>query len=222
MQAPSSLSITASFDLVCPWCLIGKRHLETALAQLRSEQPDVSVSVDWRSVPLLPDTPFAGIPYRDFYVARLGSPEAVAARQAQVQAAAREAGLAFALQRIETFPNTLLAHRLVNFARRQAGAGAASALIENLFARYFLRAENIGDPRILREALDDCRIGTPGPADAPLRHELAWLPPLQHAPHPGGVPHFVFNDTLAVSGAVPPATLLHAMRRALAQHADVS
>ena len=219
MHAAPKLSIAVSFDLICPWCLIGKRHLETALAQLRAELPEVVVEVEWHSFPLIPDTPLDGIPYRAFYVARLGSPQAVAARQAQVRAAAQQAGLTLALERIETFPNTLLAHRLVRFAREQQGAAAASELVENLFTRYFLRAEDIGNPGVLREALLACGIATPGAAHAPLHHELPWLPPLREAQGPAqrsvtGVPHFSFNGGQAVSGAVPPAVLLEAMRSA--------
>jgi predicted DsbA family dithiol-disulfide isomerase len=219
MSVPAPLSIDVSFDLICPWCLIGKRHLETAITQLRVEQPDVDVTVEWRSVPLIPDTPLEGLPYRDFYVARLGSPAAVAARQSQVLDAALHAGLELALTRIETFPNTLLAHRLVRFARLEAGPAAAAALIENLFTRYFTGAENIGDPQVLRAALDACGIATPGLPETPLSHDLPWLPPLQDVVHRGGtgVPFFVVDGKLGVSGAVPPAVLVQAMQRALAQ-----
>ena len=227
MQAPAKLSIDVAFDLICPWCLIGKRHLDTAIAQLRAEQPALAVDVEWRSFPLIPDTPLAGIPYREFYVARLGSPQAVAARQAQVRAAAQEAGLTLALERIETFPNTLLAHRLVRFARQAQGALAAAKLVEDLFTRYFVRAENIGDPQVLRLALLECGIATPGEADAPLHHELPWLPPLtdpQEAPQRGvtGVPYFVFNGRQALSGAVPAAVLLQSMHAALAKDAALA
>jgi len=217
--APSTLSIEVSYDLVCPWCLIGKRHLDTAIAQLRAERPGLVVDVEWRSFPLIPDTPLAGIPYREFYVARLGSPAAVAARQAQVRAAAEDAGLTLALERIETFPNSLLAHRLVRFARQEHGAGAASNLVENLFTRYFVRAEDIGDAQVLRGALVECGIATPGDPAAPLHHELSWLPPLDAAQDAAqrrvtGVPYFVFNGKQVVSGALPPAVLLQAMRLA--------
>ena len=216
MTAVPSLSIDVSFDLICPWCFIGKRHLESAIAQLRTERPDVAVSVEWESVPLIPDTPLKGIPYRQFYEARLSGAEAVAARQAQVQAAAREAGLTLALKNIETFPNTLLAHRLVRFAREQVGAHAASVLVDKLFALYFLHGENIGEPQVLRSALSECGIMTPG--GAPLQHDAEWLPLLPRPRHHGtGVPLFVFNESLAVSGAVPPAVLLREMQRMLGE-----
>ena len=221
MPAVPTLTVAVAFDLICPWCLIGKRHLATAITQLRAEQPDVTVNVEWRSQPLIPDTPLAGIPYREFYLARLGSAKAVAARQAQVQAAARQAGLSLALAQIQTFPNTLLAHRLVRFARQEAGTHAASALIEMLFTRYFMKAENIGDPQLLRDALQECGIAVPGASDALLHHDLPWLPrlpdPADTAAGNGmGVPHFDFNGALGISGAVPPAVLLQSMRRALA------
>ena len=222
---PTTLSIAVAFDLICPWCLIGGRHLATAMAQLREERPDVQVAVEWRSTPLIPGTPLEGLPYRAFYVARLGSPQAVAMRQAQVRAAAQEAGLTLALERIETFPSTLLAHRLVRFAREQQGAGAASRLVESLFTRYFVQGQDIGDAGVLREALSACGIATPGGEHAALHHDLEWLPALDDGPEASlrgatGVPHFVFDGTQAAAGAVPPAALLRAMYRALARSVD--
>jgi len=62
MQAPSELSIALSFDLVCPWCWIGKRHLDTAIAQLRTERPALAVDVEWRPFPLIPHIPLEGTP----------------------------------------------------------------------------------------------------------------------------------------------------------------
>lgn len=227
MTPTNTLSVEAYFDLICPWCLIGKRHLETAIDLLARERPDVTVQVEWRSYPLIPATPPDGIPYRDFYVARLGSPQAVAVRQAQVCSAAREAGLTLALDRIETFPNTLLAHRLVRFARQQAGSQAAAALVDNLFTRYFLRAQNIGDGQVLSDALIECGIDVPDLAGAPVRHDQEWLPPLNgpedSPPRAGlGVPHFIFNGTHSVSGSRPPEALLEAMQRALARAKQIA
>jgi predicted DsbA family dithiol-disulfide isomerase len=227
MPAKPRLAIEVAFDLICPWCLIGHRHLASAIALLREERPDVVVDVAWRSVPLIPDTPLEGLPYRAFYLARLGSAQALAMRQAQVRAAAAEAGLTLALERIETFPNTLLAHRLVRFAREQQGAVAAAALVEQLFTRYFLHAENIGDGQVLRAALAACGIPTPGDAGEPLHHGLEWLPPLEDDQTSSmrgatGVPHFVFDGVLSVSGAVPPAALLRAMHGALARSAQTA
>ncbi|MGN5479563.1 DsbA family oxidoreductase [Cupriavidus basilensis] len=227
MTPSNILSVEAYFDLICPWCLIGKRHLESAIGLLARERPDVDVRVEWRSYPLIPATPPDGIPYRDFYVARLGSPQAVAVRQAQVIQAAREAGLTLALDRIETFPNTVLAHRLVRFVRKQDGAAVAATLIDKLFTRYFIGGGNIGDGHVLGEVLAECGIQVPAEENAPVRHDMDWLPPLNGpedpAPRNGvGVPHFIFNGTHSVSGSRPPAALLEAMQRALARAKQIA
>ncbi|MFJ4293836.1 DsbA family oxidoreductase [Cupriavidus sp. NPDC089707] len=219
MNHPTTLTVDAYFDLICPWCMIGKKHLATAIEWLTREHPDVAVRIAWRSYPLIPATPPEGTPYREFYLARLGGPQAVAARQAQVCAAALDAGITLALDRIETFPSTLLAHRLVRHAVRQAGSDVASALLDELFTRYFIRAENIGDPQVLRRAAAACGIALRDAGANAGSPDLDWLPSL-HDPEDRplrtgfGVPHLVFNGTHSVSGARAPAVLLEAMQRA--------
>jgi len=219
MQPRLSLTVETYFDLICPWCLIGKRHLDTALALLAQEHPDVAVSITWRSYPLLPDIPAAGLPFQEFYVRRLGSPAAVAARQAQVRAAAQAAGVTLAYERIAVMPSTLAAHRLLRAASLAGGPEVVPALIEELFTRYFQRGENIGDARVLRDAARACGIAQPDATADDAAFE--WLPPLHDAdalasPPPFGVPHFRFNGGHDLSGAQPPAVLLDVMRSALA------
>ncbi|UUZ76020.1 DsbA family protein [Polaromonas sp. P1(28)-13] len=65
------LSIDVYFDLICPWCLIGKRHLNQALAELVQMAPGIEVSVNWHSVQLVPGVPAEGLDFVEFY---LGSP----------------------------------------------------------------------------------------------------------------------------------------------------
>src|SRR6187431_2491724 len=138
MSSGPTLSIEVRFDLICPWCLIGKRHLDTALATLRAQQTDVMVDIAWRSYPLMPSIPKEGVPFAAFYRRRLGSPEAVALRQAQVREAARAAGIDIAFDRIEVFPNSMEAHRLVAQAQHQGGSTRASAVIDALFECYLV------------------------------------------------------------------------------------
>ena len=214
----STLAIDVHFDLICPWCLIGKRHLRTAVEQFRHAHPDIDVALNWRSHQLLPDIPAAGIPYQVFYERRLGGPAAVAARRAQVQAAARAAGIELAFERIALMPNTQLAHRLIDCAGEFGGAEQVADLIERLFAAYFMEGRNIGAlPVLLAIATEagfpataiEARLAAPGAGDR-FRARLATA-------NAGisGVPFFVFNDRLAVSGAHPPASLLTAMEQAL-------
>jgi predicted DsbA family dithiol-disulfide isomerase len=208
-----SLAIEVWFDLICPWCLIGRRHLLNATGRFSSLRPDVAVSVDWRPVPLLPDTPREGLPYQSFYERRLGGPAAVAARRAQVRVAARAADLEIAFDRIEVLPNTLAAHRLLECARRHGGPARQLALLDALFAGYFLQGENIGDRSVLE------RIAEARGLDAKALSE--WRDAREEAPRTApagvpGVPFYVFNDRLTLSGAHPPQVLVEAMERAVA------
>jgi predicted DsbA family dithiol-disulfide isomerase len=199
-----TLSIQVSFDLVCPWCLIGKHNLQAALEELRAKRPSVSVEIDWRSFPLLPGIPQQGLPFEEFYLRRLGSPSAVAMRQAQVLDAARAAGVEIAFDRIQTFPNTLDAHRLVARARRQGGFALAGAVIDALFDAYFTQGRDIGDATVLAQVAADHGVAPDGNTAAPV------------ARGGHGVPYFLFNGRVEVEGAQRPQVLLDAMLRALA------
>jgi len=217
MKTP--LVIEFFFDLICPWCLIGKRHLSTAIAQLNKLNPDVEVEMIWRSHMLLPDVPAQGLPYLQFYVQRLGSHEAVAARRVQVQRAGRLAGIDFAFGEITVMPSTHAAHRLIHFVGKHGSAQQQEALIERLLQGYFVDAEDIGDHALLTRlgikygfdgaAVADC-LGTP-------ISEGASEPDAQSSPRRsvGSVPSFVFNQQFTLSGALPPETLLAAMQHAL-------
>ena len=91
------LEIEVFLDFICPWCLIGTRHLRAAMKRLTELRPEIELRVVWRSVQLLPNTPLVGEPYQAFYLARLGGSEAVAARRAQLQQAGRPVGINFLL-----------------------------------------------------------------------------------------------------------------------------
>lgn len=206
------------FDLICPWCLIGKRHLDAALQQLKAARPEVASHIVWRSSPLLPDIPAEGLPYQDFYERRLGGAAAVAARRAQVRQAASFAGLTFDFDGIEVMPNTLAAHRLVAWAQDQVGEEKTETLIDGLFGAYFMAGRNIGDAAVLLDIARESGIVlapevmdllSPGPQ--PERDE-PFSPRRRDVP---GVPFYVFNDRIGLSGAYPANALLGAMQDAL-------
>ena len=78
----TTVQVDVWFDLICPWCWIGKTHLDSARRQLAERLPGVQVQLRWHSVQLIPQTPPQGWPYQAFYEHRLGGPEAVRARRA--------------------------------------------------------------------------------------------------------------------------------------------
>jgi predicted DsbA family dithiol-disulfide isomerase len=187
-------------DFVCPWCYIGKRRLETALARF-----DGAVSVQWRSFQLDPTTPVGDPrPVGESLAARLNlSPSKVAAMFAHVTELAAAEGLAYDFDRART-ANTLDAHRLLHFAKAH---GRQAQLQERLMHAYFTEGADIGDHAVLaglaggvgldevaaKQALAD------GSHEADVRQDFAQA----RAYGISGVPFFVFDQRVGVSGAQP-------------------
>ncbi|HJV01962.1 MAG TPA: DsbA family oxidoreductase [Burkholderiaceae bacterium] len=208
------LHIEVGFDVICPWCLIGMRNLQAAIARLRACAPEAAVHVHWRGVQLLPNVPAAGWPFMEFYRQRLGGDAAVRRRQAQVSEAAAAAGVRIDYQRIRNMPNTADAHRLLRHAAQNGSAAQRDALLERLFTGYFQRGEDVGDPAVLLTHGLAC--GMERADIAPLM--LGAAVPFQAdgvGNGNGGVPYYVVNGKLVASGAQPPEVLLAAMLAAL-------
>jgi len=203
------VTVDVWFDLICPWCLIGKRQMEQAQAEFVLRHPDAAVELRWHSLQLLGDLPEEGVDFREFYRHRLGSDAAVTARQAQVREAAGTVGEIIAFDRIQRMPNTLAAHGLVADARAQGGEAAAQVLVEALFSAYFQQGVDIGDPDMLA-----CIAERHGIEPAEQRPELPSTPRVN------GVPFFVFNGRIGLSGAQPAQQLLDAMEQAIAAPAE--
>lgn len=217
----NTLHIDIFSDVVCPWCFVGKRHLDKALELWRVEQPEHEVAVRWRPFFLNPDTSESGEPYRPFLEKKFGGPEQLRQLWQRLQEAGRPAGIEFAFEKIELRANTLKAHRLIHRAQTvEPDAQTVAALIEALFAAHFLHGRNIGDAAVLADIAADCGMdratvlsylaGDEGTAD--VRAGAAEAPRLNIS----GVPFFIFNRRLAASGAHPPAELLKAMQQSIA------
>jgi predicted DsbA family dithiol-disulfide isomerase len=210
MSGGPRLRIAIDFDLVCPWCFIGKRQFDLARERFAAQHPGVVVDSLWRSVQLLPEVPEQGLPFAEFYQRRLGSAEAVLRRRQQIDQAARAIGLELNLSGIERMPNTARAHQLL---RRVAALGESTlyeALLDRLFSAYFQRGEDIGDAATLRRLAIESGVTADTLADAIL-HDA--LPPAE--PAHSGVPFFVFNGRFCLSGAQDSAVLERAMRYAM-------
>jgi len=225
------LKIDVASDVVCPWCFIGKRHLDRALELWRDEQPDCEVTVHWRPFFLNPDTPETGEPYRPFLEKKFGGPKQLEEIWQRVSAAGRTAGIEFAFEKIELRANTLNAHRLIHYAQTKAmrggihsssgGGTPTAALVEALFAAQFLEGRHIGDRDILADVAAACGLDRAA--------VLAYLESDEDADAVrggaseaqrmgiSGVPFFIFNQRLAASGAQPPEALLQVMREASGQ-----
>jgi predicted DsbA family dithiol-disulfide isomerase len=215
------LAIDVVSDVVCPWCFIGKRHLDRALALWQAEQPECEVSVRWQPFFLNPDTPEAGEPYRPFLERKFGGAKQLEELWQRVREAGKPAGIDFAFEKIELRANTLKAHRLIHWAQKVGAGGTASGdLIEALFAAQFLEGRHLGDRAVLADVAAAC-----GMDREAVLHYLESSDDAEavrgsaiEAQHKGisGVPFFIFNNRLATSGAQAPDALLQTMRQAVA------
>lgn len=215
------LDIDLVSDFVCPWCFLGKVRLEKALAALKADRPEVVPRINWLPFFLNPDTPSAGEPYRGFLEAKFGGPAKVDALHAQLSEAAAPDGVRFAFERIRTRPNTLKAHRLMYRAQALGQAPEkVQALASALFAAHFQEGRDIGDNETLAEiaaACGDRRDAVlaqleAGDDDAANVRRMAEQLRRQGIE---GVPFFIFNRKLAVSGAQSVAVLGAALLQSL-------
>ena len=196
-------------DAICPWCWIGKRHLDAALEILAEE--GLTFNVRFRPFQLNPEMPAEGVDRREYRSAKFGSLEK------SQELDRRVAGLAFRHDLMARTPNTLEAHRLI----RLAGAdGRQRAVAEAIFQAYFQEGRDIGDAATLAglgaaagmsaESLAAFSAGDAG------RHEVLAEDEGYRRAGISGVPSFVLDRHLLFSGAMPPENIADGLRRAVA------
>ena len=204
-------------DVVCPWCYIGKRKLETALARLRADEAGLAPTVRWHPFELNPDLPAEGVPRAEYLEKKFGGKARAAEIYARVRAVGAEVGIAFDFDRITRQPNTRDAHRLIAWAQQRGDAGA---LVERLFRAYFIEGRWIGERNELAALAADS--GLPGDEAQAMLASDAYRAEVEaeyrEAQEAGitGVPFFIFNGRTAVSGAHDPDVLLEAIAAARA------
>jgi predicted DsbA family dithiol-disulfide isomerase len=198
-------------DLVCPWCFIGKRRLAKAIDLFGGP-----VEVRWRAFQLQPGLPPEGVPSREYFAARFGDAATIDAMRARVAAEGEKDGIAFAFERIERFPNTLLAHRAVALAAEQGAGGAAE---EALFAGHFERGLDLGDQAAVLATLEEAGVRVDAGALAAGGGAESVAADLATARELGitGVPFFIADGRFAISGALPPEHLVKLLQHARAQ-----
>jgi len=192
-------------DTVCPWCLIGKRRLEKALA----ERPDLEVAVHWRVFQLNPMMPKAGMERQSYLSMKFGGAENAEIVYNRIRRAGAEEGIDFAFDAIARTPNTVDSHRLVRWA---AGQDRETEVVEALFQAYFLRGEDIGSMAVLLAAAETAGLD-PAEARAFLESEALSAEIVEEDRQArglgiDGVPCFIFNGRHALAGAQPPKVLV--------------
>jgi len=196
-------------DVICPWCFIGKRRLEKAIALNGS----AGIQVRWHPFQLNPEIPKEGLDRRQYRIAKFGSWERSQALDANVAAAGAADGIAFAFDQMARTPNTYDAHRLIWLADE---LGVQDALVERLFLAYFTEGRDLTKKEILVEL--SCEAGLErnrviSLLDSDEGADLIEAEEFQ-ARQLGvqGVPFFIVNKQLALSGARDPSEFLAALR----------
>lgn len=191
-------------DTVCPWCFIGKRRLERALA----ERPQPDLAIRWRTFQLNPEMPAAGMDRQTYVARKFGGPANAERIYATIREVGEHEGIPFAFERIARTPNTLPSHQVLALA---AEDGGQDRLIEALFHSYFIEAADIGEADVLvqaarRAGLDAARVRR---CLAEGWYRDAVIGEDQEARRAGiqGVPTFILNGRYALSGAQEPQVL---------------
>ena len=206
------MQIDVVSDTVCPWCFIGKRRLDRALAM----RPDIEAQVFWRPYRLDPTIPKEGVDRKAYLKAKFGDGPRNSAMGDALRSEGASEGIAFAFDKIAKTPNTLDSHRLIRWA---GGQGVQGDVVERLFSAYFLEGRDIGDAGVLtdvaREAgMDSALVGELLATDSDLavvEREAGMANQMGIS----GVPTFIFDSRFMISGAREPEILAKIMDRAL-------
>lgn len=212
-DAPTSERPTVTVDVVsdvcCPWCYLGKRRLDRAIAQM----PDVDVVVSWRPYQLDPTIPPEGVDRTAYMKAKFGDLSRVDEIHGRLSSLGSAEGIDYDFDAIKVSSNSLDAHRLIRWAAEE---GLQSEMKERLLAAFWTEGDNIGDTDVLVEAAT--AVGLDG---AKVRARLASdedrdavIGEIAHFQRMGvrGVPTFILEQKYAISGAQEVETLVEALR----------
>lgn len=208
-----TLTIDVVSDVVCPWCYVGQKRLEEAMALA----PEIAVELRWRPYQLDPTIPPEGRDRDSYMIAKFGSAERLKEMHDRLEEVGRDAGIAFHFDDIARSPNTLDAHRLIRWAASADGANVQNAVVSRLFELYFEEGADVGDRAVLVEAaretgMDTALVETLLAAGADREEVEAEIDTARRM-GVTGVPCFLLESRYAVMGAQPPETLADAIRQ---------
>ena len=212
MSDKPTLSIDVVSDVVCPWCLLGMRNLQLALAEVE----DMDVTVRWRPYQLDPTIPPEGLDRKSYMLKKFGNLERIEASHDRLREIGKKVGVSYDFEAIKVAPNTLDAHRVIRWAQA-AGDGVQTKIVERLFRLYFEEGRNIGDHTVLVEAARDAGMDAslvetllPTPSD---REEVKVEVETAQRMGITGVPCFLLEGRYALMGAQPPEALADAIAK---------
>ncbi len=207
------MKIEVVSDVICPWCFLGKRRLDKALALV----PEVSAEVIWRPFFLDPTIPAEGLSREKYLRDKFGNRD-LQAMHAPLEIAGAKDGVPYHFEKITRTPNTLDAHRLIRWAKQ---AGQQEAVVEALFVAYWRDGKDVGNHSVLAEVATT--VGMDGKEISLLLSQdtdkRAVMEEVQKSYQLGvqGVPTFIIDEKYGVSGAQEPEALAATLRQVSAK-----
>ncbi|WP_299198896.1 DsbA family oxidoreductase [uncultured Tateyamaria sp.] len=198
---PDSIKLDIMSDPICPWCYIGKAHLDRAL----EAHPDHPFVIEWHPFQLNPDMPAEGMDRRAYLEGKFGGKEGAVRAYAPVVEHAEKAGLKIDFEGMKRTPNTLDAHRLIHWAGIE---GKQTAAVSSLFKAYFVETRDIGDHDVLADIADsidmDASVVRRLLASDADREDISTRDAHSRQMGIQSVPTFIVANQHAVPGAQPP------------------
>jgi len=192
------MKLAIVIDVVCPWCFVGKREIEKAMAI----RPGVISSIEWRPFQLAPDTPAEGVDRKLYYQRKFGDTAQLAEMRRHLKNRGEALGIDFDFESDCLIANTLDAHRLIRWA---GPAGCQDIVVEALMEQYFEKAAFLGDKTLLCDIAESAGMERASVAEllATDRDAALVRQDIQQANNMGvsGVPFFIFDGKAAISGA---------------------
>jgi len=200
------MTVDVISDVICPWCYIGKRRLEKAIAAA-----DEQVSVRWHPFQLNPTMPREGISREEYRTRKFGSWKRSRELDANVSTVGESEGIHFAFDNMERTPNTVDAHRLIWLANEH---DCQNAIVEALFRAYFTEGQDIGNRQTLINVVAEAGLdqqAAEGMLESDEGMDVIVIAREMSKRH--SVPFFIINDTITLSGAQDSEMFISAFRQ---------
>ena len=208
-----NLAVDVISDVICPWCYIGKKRLERSIAHF-DFKPEVRVR--WLPYQLNPTMPKEGVSRKEYRLRKFGSWERSQELDAKVVSVGETEGIHFAFDQIERTPNTMVAHRLIWLADQQ---GCQDAIVESLFRAYFTEGRDLSNRQTLIDVVAEA--GLERQLTEPMLNSNEGMDAIKEAEalsrrhRVDGVPFFIINNEVTLTGAQQSDAFLDAFREAI-------
>ena len=201
-------------DVVCPWCFIGKKNLENAISLSKTNLGSIDIKINWKMFQLNPLLPETGISRKEYLASKFGNETNSSNIYKRIENAGRLAGIKFNFNKIQVQPNSLQAHRLIAFIQTKK---PNADIVEAIFRNFFIDGQDIGEPLVLEKIGLNYNISKTEiiryMSSNENRRKLFEENKIAQKMGIQGVPFFIFNDKIAVSGAQPVGILQQALSK---------